>query len=115
MPPMPASSFRGAVDSALVAAGLAHAAAQIRTCALRGTAVVRLIVLVDGRVSSAPFVREHLARGDKKCFLRVVSSLDFPSSGDTAELLVPFVFRAESAPSPVLQRLHAPRCGRRAD
>lgn len=83
-----------AVEATVLASG-----PRIRACGAAGSAVVRIFVGRDGRVTSASYFRDHLTSG-AACLLDVVRDLHFPPpvDDDRAELLVPFVFRAKPAP-----------------
>ncbi len=90
---------RGRLPTNAVEATVLASGPQIRACGAAGSAVVRIFVASDGKVTSASYFRDHLTDG-AACLLDVVRGLHFPPpvDGDRAELLVPFVFRAKPAP-----------------
>lgn len=90
---------RGSLPANAVEATVLTSGPGIRACGAAGSAVVRIFVGSDGRVTSASYFRDHLTAG-ASCLLEVVRGMHFPApvGDDRAEVLVPFVFRAKPAP-----------------
>lgn len=85
--------YHGQLDSAEVGALIESHAREFRACKLHGTALVQVVVDPRGRARPR-YVKESLTGDDKDCPLAVLRSLDFPHPAETAEALVPLVFRA---------------------
>ncbi len=88
--------FHGTLSAREVEATVRSHSGAFHACALVGTAVVRVIVGGSGQVQDATLFRDHLREGDGKCLLRVISAMHFSPPDETAELLVPFVFRPKA-------------------
>jgi hypothetical protein len=91
----PRPAHQGTLDGLAVGAAIEKERARYRACGLAGSAVVRVVVDGVGNVRSAAFDTERLTAGDKECLLRAVRETRFPWPGETAEVLVPFVFRQQ--------------------
>jgi hypothetical protein len=85
---------RGSLSSETVEAALKDNRERFKACGLAGTALVRVVVNLDGGVDSAKMGRATLSEGTVDCFLDAVKSVRFPKPEAAAELLVPLVFRS---------------------
>jgi hypothetical protein len=86
-------THHGTLDGLAVGAAIEKERARYEACGLAGSAVVRVVIDGVGNARAATFDTDRLTAGDKECLLRSVRETRFPWPGDTAEVLVPFVFR----------------------